>query len=108
MVVELVHTCSSQAAELGRLPFDAIAQIVLPNNTQRGALDGLRSIVAATVDKLTSECPREISYDCAGREHVRQTVIAADELAILPLVPLRAIRDDRAGVAVARRMHGRS
>ena len=61
VVVELVHTCSSQAAELGRLPFDAIAQIVLPNDTQRGALDGLRSIVAATVDKLTSECPCDVA-----------------------------------------------
>ena len=31
------------------------------NATQRGALDELRSSVAATVDKLTSECPRETS-----------------------------------------------
>jgi hypothetical protein len=67
VVVELVHTCSNQAAELGRLPFDAIAQIVLPNDTQRGALDGLRSIIAATADKLTSECPREISAPLSAR-----------------------------------------
>ena len=32
-------------------------------------------------------------------------MIAADELAILTLVSLRAILDDRAGVAVACRMH---
>ena len=62
VVVALVHTCNRQAAELDRLPFDAIAQIVQPNDTQRGALDDLRSIVAATVDKLTSECPREFLY----------------------------------------------
>jgi hypothetical protein len=43
------------------LPFDAIAQITRPNDTQHAALDELRSSVAATVNKLTSECPREIS-----------------------------------------------
>ena len=48
VVVALVHTCNRQAAELDRLPFDAIAQIVQPNDTQRGTLDDLRSIVAAT------------------------------------------------------------
>ena len=67
VVVALVHTCNRQAAELDRLPFDAIAQIVQPNDTQRGALDDLRSIVAATVDKLTSECPREISVPLSAR-----------------------------------------
>ena len=54
IVVELVHTCSRQTAELDRLPFDAIAQVAHPDDTQRRALDELRSIVATTVDKLTS------------------------------------------------------
>ena len=61
IVVKLIHSCSWQAAELDRLPFDAIAQIANPDENQRGSLDELRSSVAATVDKLTSECPREIS-----------------------------------------------
>lgn len=60
IVAKLIHSCSSQAAELDRLPFDAIAQITRPNDTQHAALDELRSSVAATVNKLTSECPREI------------------------------------------------
>ena len=38
-------------------------------------------------------------------EHVRQVVVAANELVVLPLPSLRAIFDDRAGVAVARRVH---
>ena len=65
IVAKLAHSCSWQAAELDRLPFDAIAQIANPDDAQRGALDELRSVVAATVDKLTSECPREISAPLA-------------------------------------------
>jgi hypothetical protein len=61
IVAKLVHSCRGQAAELDRLPFDAIAQITRPDDTQHAALDELRSSVAATVNKLTSECPREIS-----------------------------------------------
>src|SRR5271165_6344732 len=43
--------------------------------------------------------------DCAGGENVRQIVVAADKLAVLPLVPLRAVLDEVVRVAVARRSH---
>ena len=69
IVVKLIHSCSWQAAELDRLPFDAIAQIANPDDTQRGALDELRSSVAATVDKLTSDCPRETSASSTAVPH---------------------------------------
>jgi hypothetical protein len=58
IVAKLIHSCSWQAAELDRLPFDAIAQIANPDDNQRGSLDELRSSIAAIVDKLKSECPR--------------------------------------------------
>jgi hypothetical protein len=83
IVVKLIHSCSWQAGELDRLPFDAIAQIATPDDTQRGALDELRGSVAATVDKLTSECPRETSAPFSAQlENVVQgidnTVAALD------------------------------
>jgi hypothetical protein len=89
MVVKLIHSCSWQAAELDRLPFDAIAQIANPDDNQRDSLDELRSSVSAIVDKFKSECPREISAPLSAQlDNVVQgidTTIAALDAVRQPL-----------------------
>jgi hypothetical protein len=98
IVAKLIDICSWQAAELDKLPFDAIAQIAHPDDAQRGALDELRSSVGTTVDKLTSECRREISAPLSAQlDNVIQgidTTVAALDAVRPPLQNFYGTLDD--------------
>ena len=81
VIAELIGSCGAQADELGKWPFDVIAQIVRPDDAQRGALDELRTSAAATADKLNADCPRRSPAPLAERldelEHGINTALAA-------------------------------
>jgi len=55
----LVRGCQQQAAELQSWPFDAITQIVSPDEDQRRALEELRVSVASAAERLATGCPRD-------------------------------------------------
>jgi hypothetical protein len=66
---------------LRKWPFDSIAQIVRPDDTQQRALDELRNATAATAGTLTSDCPHGGPAPFSARldemAHGIDTVIAA-------------------------------
>jgi hypothetical protein len=78
VIVRLIRGCAQQADELAHLPLDAIAQIVAPDETQRGALDALRSAAAAAAQRLSSDCPQDVpAAPSAQLEAVDQGIDAA-------------------------------
>jgi hypothetical protein len=58
-------------------PFDDIARIAAPDDRQRGALDQLRSAAAAAAEKLSGDCPKELSAPAWARlDAVEQSIDA--------------------------------
>jgi LTXXQ motif family protein len=74
----LVRACLQQAAQFQSWPFDDIARIAAPDDRQRGALEELRSAAAAAAEKLSADCPKEVSAPAWVRlDAVEQSVDAA-------------------------------
>jgi hypothetical protein len=59
VIDQLIRGCVQQAAELQNLPFDEIARIVAPDDTQRGALEALRASTTAGAQQFSGKCPRD-------------------------------------------------
>ena len=58
VIDQLVRGCLQQAAEFQNWPFDAIAQIVSPDDAQRYALEALRASTTLAAQRLSAECPQ--------------------------------------------------
>jgi LTXXQ motif family protein len=75
----LIRGCGQQAAELKSWPFAAIADIVRPDDTQRSALEALRTVSADAAERLAANCPQAIPAAPEVRlEAVEQAIDAAN------------------------------
>jgi hypothetical protein len=80
IVARLIHGCSQQGADIQSWPFDSMAQIVNPDDSQRQALDQLQAVAKSTADALRSNCPRDTPAQPAARfDAVEHAVDAAVE-----------------------------
>jgi hypothetical protein len=80
IVDRLIRGCSQQGADIQSWPFDSIAQVVNPDDSQREALDQLRIVAKSTADALKSNCPGDAPAAPAARfDAVGQAVDAAVE-----------------------------
>jgi len=81
MVQQLIRVCGQQGVELKSWPFDSIARIVRPDETQRSALEQLRTTANQTADTLASDCPQDTptapSDQLEAAERGLETAIAA-------------------------------
>ena len=59
LVDRLVRGCLQQAADFQSWPFEAITQIVSPDDAQRSGLEALRASVTAAAERLSADCPRD-------------------------------------------------
>jgi hypothetical protein len=98
IVARLIRGCAQQADELAGWPYDAIAQIVGPDETQRGALDALRAAAQAAARRLSSDCPQDVPAAPSARlEAVGEAIdagLAAFSAVEPPLQQLYAALDD--------------
>jgi hypothetical protein len=98
LVARLIRGCAQQADELAGWPFDAIAQIVGPDESQRGALDALRAAAQAAAQRLSSDCPQDVPAAPSARlEAVGEAIdagLAAFAAVEPPLAQLYAALDD--------------
>jgi hypothetical protein len=77
VVDRLIRGCGQQAVELQNWPFDAIAKIASPDDTQRRALDQLRATAADAAERLRSDCPLAVpAAPAAQLEAVEQAIDA--------------------------------
>jgi hypothetical protein len=75
----LIRGCGQQAAELKSWPFAAIADIVRPDDTQRSALEELRTTSVDAAERLATDCPQAIPAAPEVRlEAVEQAIDAAN------------------------------
>jgi LTXXQ motif family protein len=59
IIDRLIRGCVQQAADLQNLPFDEIARIVAPDDTQRVALEALRASATAGAQRVSAQCPQD-------------------------------------------------
>ena len=59
VIDRLVRGCLQQAAEFKSLPFEAITQIVSPDDAQRRALEALHASATAAAERLSAACPQD-------------------------------------------------
>jgi len=80
IVDRLIRGCSQQGADIQSWPFDSIARVVNPDDSQRQALDQFRGVAKATADALKSNCPGETPATPAARfDAVEQAIDVAVE-----------------------------
>src|SRR5215468_8327181 len=81
VVEKLVRGCGQQGAEFENWPFDAIAQIVGGDETQRTALAALRERAKKAAERLAADCPQEVPTALSTRleavEHGIDATLAA-------------------------------
>jgi LTXXQ motif family protein len=78
VVDRLVRGCLQQADELRSWPFDDISRIAAPDDTQRAALEALRTSSAAAAERLVADCPQDVPAPPWARlEAVEQAIDAA-------------------------------
>jgi hypothetical protein len=98
IIARLIRGCAQQADELAGWPFDAIAQSVGPDESQRGALDALRAAAQAAAQRLSSDCPQDVPAAPSARlEAVGEAIdagLAAFSAVEPPLQQLYAALDD--------------
>jgi LTXXQ motif family protein len=79
VIDRLIRGCGQQGAELKSWPFDAITQIVSPDESQRAALEQLRAVSAEAAERLAADCPQAIPPAPSARlEAVEQAIDAAN------------------------------
>jgi hypothetical protein len=61
------QVCSEQAPALTEWPIERIAETVQPNETQRAALEELKTAAARSIELLKSACPTELPSTPTGR-----------------------------------------
>jgi hypothetical protein len=78
VVDRLIRGCVQQGVEMQGWPFESIAQIVSPDDTQRNALAELRSTAQQTADRLLADCPQDVPAAPSLRfDAVEQAIDAA-------------------------------
>jgi LTXXQ motif family protein len=77
VIDRLIRACLQQAAEFQSWPFEDIARIAAPDDSQRGALEALRGAAAAAAQQLSANCPQEVPAPWERLGAVEQSIDAA-------------------------------
>jgi hypothetical protein len=79
VIDRLVRGCLQQAVELQSWRLEEIAQIVMPDDAQRGALEVLRGAIPVAAERLSAECPQDVPMAPGERlRAVEQAINVAD------------------------------
>jgi hypothetical protein len=81
------EVCSNKSSELADWPVERISQIVQPTESQRAALDELKSASAQAIDLLKSACPNDLPSIPTGRLAAMQARLEAMLTAVKTVHP---------------------
>jgi hypothetical protein len=84
----MIRACGAQAAELQKMPFDAVVETVQPNDEQRAALDRIRAAAADAANKLNATCPKDVPARLTDRLDTMRASLDAIKAALSPLRPV--------------------
>jgi hypothetical protein len=86
-VAQVIHACSGQAAELEKMPLDAVVKTVQPNDAQRAALEQIRAAATDAANKLNTTCPKDVPALLTDRLNTMRASLDAIKAALVPLRP---------------------
>jgi hypothetical protein len=91
VIDRLIRGCTQQGLDLANWPFGAIANIVVPNDSQSAALEQLRIVAQQAADTLATSCPQTVPAEPAAQwEAVEQAIDLAGlrlRSTIFPIAP---------------------
>ena len=91
VIDRLIRGCQQQAGEFQNWPFDAITQIVSPDDAQRSALEALRVSATTAAERFSTECPQDGPGPPGARlEAVAQAINTTTSIFAAVEPPLRA------------------
>lgn len=86
-VAQVIQACGGQAAELQKMPFDALVKTVQPNDEQRTALEQIRAAATDAANQLNVTCPKQVPAPLADRLATMRASLDSIKAALLPLRP---------------------
>jgi hypothetical protein len=86
-VAQIIHACSEQAAELQKMPLDAVVKTVQPSDEQRAALAQIHAAATEAADKLNAACPKDVPATLTERLDTMRASLDAIKAALVPLRP---------------------
>jgi len=106
---QIIHACSGQAAELQRMPLDAVVKTVQPSDEQRSALEQIRAAATDAANKLNATCPKDVPAPLIDRLDTMRASLDAIKAALEPLRPVfvdayAALNDEQKARLVAQTM----
>ncbi len=84
-VAQIIQACSGQAAELQKMPIDAVVKTVQPSDQQRAALAQIHAAAAEAADKLNASCPKDVPAPLTERLNTMRASLDAIKAALTPL-----------------------
>jgi len=87
-VTQIIQACSGQAAELQRMPLDAVFKTVQPSDKQRTALEQIRAAANDAANKLNVTCPKDVPAPLTERLDTMRASLDAIKAALQPLRPV--------------------
>lgn len=87
-VEELLRACSEGARELQHWPNETLAQLIAPDESQRGVLEHLRSDAEKQAQVLSAACPHDIPSDPVAQLDVSKSTAEAVLAAVSTITPL--------------------
>jgi LTXXQ motif family protein len=95
---ELAQMCGEDDRDIAGLPIDQLQQAILPNETQRAALDELANASVKAAQDIKTACPADIALTAPSRlAHMQQRIeamIAAVDTVQPPLEKFYALLND--------------
>ena len=112
-VAQIIDACSGQAAELQKMPLDAVVTTVQANDAQRAAFEQIRATAADAANKLNATCPKNVPAALTDRLDTMRASLDAIKAALVPLRPgfvdaYAALSDEQKARLVALTMSQRS
>lgn len=87
-VAQIIRACSGQAADLQKMPLDAVVKTIEPSDAQRAALEQIRAAATDAANKLDAACPHDVPAALTDRLDTMRASLDAIKAALLPLRPV--------------------
>lgn len=87
LTAAMIRACREQAAELQRVPIDAVLKTVQPSDAQRAALEQIRTAATDAANTLTGSCPKNVPAKLTDRLDTTRASLDAIQAALSQLRP---------------------
>lgn len=84
---QTIRACDERAAELKKIPIETVLETVQPSDTQRAALEQIRSTAIDAGNKLTADCPKDVPAKLTDLLDTMRASLDAIKAALLALRP---------------------